>query len=184
MKNTVNAILENLAVNEARLNEVKSINLGNGTTAYQSNGTYYIKKGDERKEISSDQYQKLLNKNTDKSTNKSSTNKFNKSLSDEYITGNENDVWEYDANDNDKFLNTIFDESSELLKCNKSDITIIPGYLDSSAVGPGKSPFEDLINSSKKLSKTGISTLYETSDKNQFVINDDYGEMSLAFINK
>lgn len=42
--NTVNKILENL-----KLNEVKSINLGNGKTAYQVGDKYYIKSGDNKK---------------------------------------------------------------------------------------------------------------------------------------
>lgn len=51
-----------------KINEVKSIDLGNDATAYQSAGKYYIKKGDTKKEISADQYAKLQNKDKELAT--------------------------------------------------------------------------------------------------------------------
>lgn len=52
---------------------MKSINLGSGKSAYQSNGKYYIKSGDTRKEISADQYQKLLSKGSESSNSSNSS---------------------------------------------------------------------------------------------------------------
>lgn len=67
----------NMIINDSiKINETKSINLGDGKSAYQYGGKYYIKNGDTRKEISSDQYQKLLAKsNTTKASTKSNISK-------------------------------------------------------------------------------------------------------------
>lgn len=45
-----------------RLNETKVIKINNTTSAYQYNGKYYLKVNNTKKEITKDQYAKLLNK--------------------------------------------------------------------------------------------------------------------------
>lgn len=59
-KNPINAILENLSIQESQsLNEVRSKQLSDDTSVYRRGLKYYIKKGDTVKEISKDQYKKL-----------------------------------------------------------------------------------------------------------------------------
>ena len=60
-----------MIINESKIFETKSINLGDGKSAYSYNGKYYIKSGDTKKEISADQYDKLRSK--DQSTDSKNT---------------------------------------------------------------------------------------------------------------
>ena len=58
------------------INESRTVSLGDGKSAYQYGGKYYIKSDDTKKEISKDQYDKLLSKDAETgSTDSSSSTK-------------------------------------------------------------------------------------------------------------
>lgn len=90
-----------------KLNEVKSINLGNGSTAYQSGGKYYIKKGDSKKEISADQYTKLRSKGE-----KSNSSDNSKSIQKDFLSKYEDATDDFNSIMDD-FRNDDYGESYE-----------------------------------------------------------------------
>ena len=57
------------------INESRTVSLGDGSSAYSYGGKYYIKKGDSKKEISKDQYDKLLQKDIGSPSNTSQDTK-------------------------------------------------------------------------------------------------------------
>ena len=99
------------------INESRTVNLGNGSSAYSYGGKYYIKKGDTKKEISKDQYDKLLSKGGEtgsQSSNKKDKDKYLKpgyGWSKVYIGG--------------KKADDFFDHNEDLI-ADISDITGIP----------------------------------------------------------
>jgi len=65
------------------INEAKTADLGNGNKAYQYNGKYYLKASSgQKKEISADQYHKLLSKSSDNKLSSKGTESSTKSSDD------------------------------------------------------------------------------------------------------
>lgn len=181
--------------NTTRLNEVKSKDLGNGAKTYKYGDKYYLSKNGEKKEISADQYNKLIGTSS-KDNNQSGKSDFRLDIDDQAMMDGKYNVSSQEQKSiisnlkkkvqsssrlgGTQIENTLNDPDAEALRVNGRSVIKIPG--DSVTVSRMDSAL-DYYEVDRKREKTGYNKYYSFGgcrvymptyqDSNMYIVDDE-----------